>query len=134
MGFLHGKNTVVKLGANDISDYTSSTEIKQKADTHDTTPYNSGSHTYAGGLLDATITISGTYDTTVTTGPGDAIRALLGTEVDFTYQEQGTGTGKPQRLVSVIVSGFDQTAPSDDMVSWSADLQCTGDIDDTAQS
>jgi hypothetical protein len=134
MTFVHGRLTVVKLGAKDLSAYTKNTEWSREADAHDTTAYGATAKQYNGGLLDGTVTISGTFDNTVTTGPKDSVEAIIGTNVTFIYQSEGTGSGKPQKSVTVLVKTYKQTAPVADMVSWEADLQMSGAVDQTPQT
>lgn len=133
MAFVHGKNTEVDLDGNDLSAYCNNTEWSREADTHDTTTYGKDSKTYEGGLKDGTVTISGTYDNTASTGPKAVIEPLLGTKVPFVMRPEGTGTGRPERTVDVVVSSYEETLPVADMITWSAELQLSDDVTDTAQ-
>jgi hypothetical protein len=133
MAFKHGKDTVIKLNAVDLSAFTDTSELNRSADTHDVTVYGNQSHAYAGGLLDAKATMSGTYDS-VAGGPRGTIEPLIGTTVTLIRQPEGTGTGKAQDSVSVVVSGYVETNPVADMVKWSAEFQCTGEVNSAAQA
>lgn len=133
--FVHGKGVVVTIDGDNISAYTKNVEFSREADTHDTTTFGQNSKTYASGLKDSTVKLEGVYDNTVATGPGAVLRPLLGAAaVPFLYRPEGVGVGKAQSAVDVIVNSYEESAPVDDMITWTAELQCSGDIADTAQA
>lgn len=134
MAHVHGKNTVVKVGADDLSQYTNASELTEAADTHDTTTYGNNAHRYDGGLLDNKFTMSGVYDNTAATGPAAVLKPLKGQSAQITRQLEGAGTGKPQEVFTAILSSFVQTAPVADMVTWSSEWTIDGEVDDTAQA
>jgi hypothetical protein len=134
MAKIHGKTAVFKVGSNDISAYANDISFKQKADTSDTTTFGQTGHTYIGGLTDGTCTVKGIYDNTAVTGPRAAVQALLGTVVSITYQPEGTAASKAQSMFDAVVSAYEESAPVADVITWSADFQISGDVDDTAQS
>lgn len=128
MAFVHGKGAIFKVGTNDISAFTNSVEFEATADTHDTTTFGQTGHTYAGGLTDGKVQLKGLYDNTTSTGPRDAIDAVLGTSVAFTYQPEGTGTGKVETTGNAVVKSYKETAPVADMVTWEAELTISGAV------
>lgn len=134
MAFVHGKNTVITLGGDDLSEYTTSSQLERTADTHDVTTYGRNSRVFHGGLLNGTGTISGIYDSTTLTGPRAVLNALVGETVELIRQTEGVGTGKPQDKVDVVVGKYTETNPVADMVTWSVDLQFSGDVDSTPQA
>jgi len=135
MGFVHGKNTYVSIDADNLSTFTTNVQFNRSGDSHDVTTFGKGSKVYQSGLKDGTSTLQGIYDNTASTGPGAVLRPLVaGAAVPFVYRPEGTGSGKPQSTVDVIVTAYEETAPVADMVTWSATLQHSDDIDDTAQS
>jgi hypothetical protein len=132
----HGKDTVVKLGAQDFSAHADNTEFSDEYDTAETTTYGRKRKNYVKGLGDGTITTGGTYDDGAA-GPGAIFQAaiLSETPATFIYQQAGTGTGLPQRSVDVLVTKYSTSSPVADKVAWSAELQMVGDeIDDTPQA
>lgn len=133
MAFSHGKNAVFKIGTNDISVYTNSVDFDQTADTHDTTCFGQTGHTYQGGLTDGKVQLKGLYDNTASTGPRAAIEGLLATTVAFTYEPEGTGTGKPQTTGNAVVNSYKESAPVADMVTWEAELTISGAVTSAAQ-
>lgn len=133
MAFIHGKNTVVKVGASDLSAWTDSSELNRTADSHDTTTYGNDSHRKSGGLLDGKFTMSGTYDNTELTGPSAVLKPLLGTTPAVVRQTEGTGSGKPQDSFNALMTSYVETNPTADMVKWSAEFEIDGDVDTAAQ-
>ena len=133
MAQIHGKGEVVKLGASDLSAYSNNVALKRSADSHDVTTFGSNSHKYHGGLLDGTVTITGLYESGAS-GPRAVVAPMLGTTVTLVHQPEGTGTGKPQDSVSVVVTAYEETVPVADMITWSCTCQCSGDVTTTTQS
>lgn len=135
MANVHGKVTVVTLNGVDYSTYSNSTDFKDATDTHETTTYGRSRKTYAGGLGDGTVSVGGFYDTTAVSGPRALFKPLkaAGNAVPFVYRPEGTGSGKAQSSVSVIISSFEESSPVGDMVTWTAELQMTGVLDETPQ-
>jgi len=132
MPFIHGKNTVIKVNAVDLSQYTDSSELERTADSHDVTTYGKAAHVYQGGLLDGKAKMSGTYNDAVA-GPRATLEPLIGTVVPLIRQVAGVGTGKPQDTADVLITGYTETNPVADMVKWSCDMQVSGDVATTAQ-
>lgn len=126
MAFVHGKTTVVKVATKDISQYCKTSSLELTADVHDTTGYGSTAHTKAGGLLDGSFTVSGTYDNTAVSGPRAALQPLLGTTAAVIRQPEGVGVGKAQDAFSAVLKKYTETSPVDDMVTWSAEFEVTG--------
>lgn len=133
MAFVHGKNTFISLDGDNLSAFTTTSQLEQNADSHDVTTYGKNSHVFAGGLKGGTATISGVYDNTAGTGPRAVIRPLVGSVVELIRQPEGAGSGKPQDKVDVLVQKYVETNPVADMVTWSCDLQLSDDVDSTAQ-
>lgn len=135
MAFVHGKGTVVTIDGDALSAYSNSVTFTRTAETHDVTTFGKNSKVYAAGLKDSTGTIEGIYDNTAMTGPGAVLRPLVGgAAVTLVYRPEGTGSGLPEVEVDVLVTSFEESAPVNDMITWTAELQGSDDIDDTAQS
>lgn len=128
MATAHGRNTVVKVNAKDISPYCKTSTLELTAEVHDTTGYGASAHTKAAGLVDGSFTVSGTYDNTASVGPRNALLPLLGQTalVPVIRQLEGAGTGKPQDSFSAVLKKYTETNPVDDMVTWSADFEISG--------
>lgn len=133
MAFVHGRLTVVKVATKDLSTYTKTSNIEQSADVHDVTGYGATGHAKSGGLTDGKFSMSGTYDSTASTGPRAVLQPLVGTLAAIIRQPEGTATGKPQDSFSAVLSKYTETNPVDDMVTWSADFDISGAVTSAAQ-
>lgn len=133
MTFVHGKNTFISLNGTDLSAFTDASELERTGDSHDVTTYGKNAHVKAGGLLDGTAKMSGTYDNTAGTGPRAVVRPVVGTVVTLIRRPEGTGTGKPQDSVSVLVTKYNESNPVADMVKWSCDMDLSDTITSTTQ-
>lgn len=134
MSFVHGKSTYVSIDGFDISAYTNTSTFTRGQDSHDTTTYGKDDHVYSGGLRNNTVNLGGIYDT-VSGGPGAVFRDIhdAAALVTFIRRCEGTGSGKPQESVSVLVTSYVETNPVADMVTWTAELQCSDEITTTTQ-
>ena len=133
MAFRHGKSAVFKLDNSsatltDISVYLDDVSLPRSIETAETTTFgvSGGSKTYVTGLNDATISLSGKYDATV-----DALLAgVLGQDaaLNWNYGPEGSTTGRIKFTGLAILTKYDVKSPVGGVVTFSADLQCTGAI------
>lgn len=133
MSFIHGKATVVKLNAVTLSTFMKKTDFKRNADKHDVTTYGKNSKVWKGGLKDATVSHEGVYDDGAA-GPRATILPLLGTNVTWIFQPEGAGAGLAQSTGTVLVEAYNESDPVDGMITFTLELQCSDDINDTDQS
>lgn len=131
--FIHGKNTVLKLNAVDLSTYTNTSEFTEAYDEHDVTGYGASGHAVQGGLQTGKLTFGGTYHN-ATAGPRKTIQPLLGTNVVAVRMPEGTGTTLPQDSATVHVKTYVETSPVADMVKWTCECTVSGVIDHTPQA
>lgn len=134
MVFVHGSDTYISIDGDDISAFCTQSDFKRTADSHDVTTYGKNAHVYRGGLHDGTSSVSGIYDNTAVTGPRALLEPLVGTVVELIRRPDGTGAGKAQDTVDVLVGEYTETSPVADMVTWSLSLQLSDEVDSTAQS
>lgn len=134
MGNIHGRLTVVKVGGVDISTFTDTTEFNDGIDTHDTTTYGAARKRYDSGLGDGTISIGGTHSNEID-NPRATLKPMMaaGLAVEFVYRPNGTGAGKPQSIVDVIVKSYKDSSPVANMTKWTAELQMTEDLNEADQ-
>lgn len=125
---------VVKLDGNDLSEFLDSSEHHKLPDIIDKTTYGKDAHVKEGALLDGNGSIGGIYDTSDSLGPRAIINPLIGQTVEYIRQVEGTGSGKPQDKVDVVVGEYVETAPVADIVRWTLALEYSDDIDSTEQS
>lgn len=134
MTFVHGKDTFISLDGNDLSDFTNTSSWEDSSDTHDVTCYGANRKAYSYGLGDGKVSIGGVYDNTAS-GPKAIIEAIkdAGDLVVLIRRPEGTGSGKPQESVNVVVEKYSESNPVADMITWSCDLQPSGDVTRTTQ-
>lgn len=132
MAFVHGRNTKLTVASKDISPFTKTSSFEKSADVHDTTGYGATDHTKAGGLGDGKFTCGGTYDNTASTGPRNALLALVSTTVACVRNPEGVGSGKPNDAFSGVLTKYTETNPVDDMVTWAAEIEISGPVTTTA--
>ena len=133
MATAKGKNIVVLLAGIDISQFCDSNEHHKKPDIQDVTGYGKDAHVKGGTLLDGNGSIGGTYDTSAVAGPRAVINPLVGQTVEYIRRPEGTGAGKPQDRVQVVVGEYVETAPVADFVRWTCALEYSDSIDSTPQ-
>lgn len=134
MAKVHGKHTVITVESADISPYCKTSNYERTAKNHDTTGYGVDDEDYEPGLKGGKFTFGGTYDSTETTGPRDALHDLVGTKVTVSRKVEGTGTGKPIDMFDMTLDKYAESSPHDDMVSWSAEGTIAGGVVTSAQS
>lgn len=134
MSTAKGKDVVVLINATDISQYCDTSEHHKKPDIQDITTYGAEAHAKEGTLLDGNGSIGGIYDTSAVSGPRALLNALCGQTVPYVRRPEGTGTGKAQDAVNVVIGEYVETAPVADHVRWTCALEYTGDIDSTPQA
>lgn len=133
MGTAKGKSMVVLLNGVDISIYCDSNEHHKKPDIDDITTYGKAAHVKEGNLLDGNGAIGGLYDSSVLAGPRAIINPLVGQTVPYIRRPEGTGAGKPQDSVNVVVGEYVETAPVADHIRWTLALEYSDVINSTPQ-
>lgn len=130
----HGKNTVIILDSNDLSGWCDTSQLDQEVDEHDVTCYGADDHEVDYGLGAGSMSMGGVYDTTAG-GPKAVIEAIQdGRElVTLVRRIEGTGAGKPQESVSVLIKKYTETAPVADYVRWSCEMTKSGSITRSTQ-
>lgn len=132
MAVAHGRLTKVTVATKDISPYCKTSSYERSADFHDTSGYGVQSHTKSGGLKDGKFTAGGTYDNTVSVGPRNALHGNEGVAQAIVRNVEGTGTGKPNDAFTGVLVKYTETNPVDDMVTWAAEWEISGDVVTTA--
>lgn len=133
MAFSHGKDTHFSLGSAgsestlvDLSAFLDDVTFPETVETGETTTFGNDSMTYVVGLKDSTISIEGKFDPT----PDQQLADALGnaTALDFEFGPVGNGSGSPKYSGSAFLTSYEVGSPVDDTVTFSAELQVTGDV------
>lgn len=130
----HGRFTVIKVGAVDISPWCKTSTMEKNPDIHDFTGYGKLYKRKCGGQIEASLTLSGWYDKSTTEGPKPVFDDHVGETVPITRQVQGAGTGKPSQAFNAVIGKYSETLPCDDIVTWSVDLAVDDTITPTVQT
>ena len=129
MAFVHGKTAEFQIdnsggSLTDISAYCDNVDFPLTADTAEVTTFGDASKEYIGGLKDATISISGSWDATA----DGVLAGIVGLAGSFQYGPAGTTGGNIKYTGECICTSYNVTAPVGDKVSFSAEFQVTGDV------
>lgn len=131
MAFVHGKSAAFKLDNSsgslvDYSAYLEEVSMPRSIETAETTTFGSSAKSYITGLSDATISISGKFDSAA-----DAtLVAVLGqaATLSFEYGPAGSSAGLVKYSGECIMTSYEIGASVGDVVTASVELQVTGAI------
>ena len=133
MAFAHGKAATFKLDDSggtlrDLSTYLDEVSLPRDIETAETTTFQSSgsAKTYITGLTDATISISGKFDSTA----DGYLAGILGQSatVTFEYGPTGSTAGMIKLTGECIMTSYEVSSSVGDAVSATADFQVTGAI------
>ncbi|MBT4072662.1 MAG: hypothetical protein HOE75_03150 [Chloroflexi bacterium] len=127
--FVHGKSTNFSLDdtggtIRDISDTLTSVDFPETISTGTTTAFGATSESYIVGIRDASISLSGLWDSTI-----DGY--IIGTEPatrTFIFGPAGNTSGYVKYTGECILTNYSVSSPVGDVVTFSLDLQCTGGV------
>lgn len=135
MAFVHGKGAAFKIDnaagtLQTLTAFLDSADMSHTVDTAETTTMGAEAKTYLSGQSDATLTISGKYDSTASTGPDVTLQGLIGLEASstFEYGPEGSTTGKIKYTGECFLTEYAVSAPVGDVVAFTASFQATGAI------
>lgn len=129
--FTHGKATVFKVDNSggtltDISDVLTDVSFPQSVETAETSAFGSSAKSYVVGLSDATLSVSGNFDTTV-----DAhLIAVLGqaATLSFEYGPEGSTAGDAKYTGECLMTSYEKSGAVGDVVTFSSEFQVTGAV------
>ena len=127
--FVHGKSTDFELDdtggtSRSLANVLTSVDFPETIETAETTAFGATSKSYIVGLRDASISVSGLWD-----APVDGY--IIGTEPatrSFIFGPAGTTGGNVKYTGECILTNYSVSAPVGDVVTFSLDLQVTGNV------
>jgi len=129
--FRHGKNTVFKIDDSGgtlrtISDVLNSVSFPREVETLETTSFGSSSRSYVVGFADATISIEGSFDSTV----DGYLAGAVGHEssLSFEFGPEGSTSTFVKYTGECFLTSYEVSGGVGDIVSFSAEFQVTGAI------
>lgn len=135
MAFVHGKGAAFKIDdaagtLQTLTAYLDSVELNNVGDVAESTTMGAEAKTYLSGQTDATISISGKYDSTASTGPDVVLNGIVGKETtsSFEYGPEGGTSTKVKYSGECFLTSYVVSAPVADVVTFTADFQVTGAI------
>ncbi len=130
MAFRHGKTASILVNSVDLSTFCDNLELSIDVDTADTTTFQSTWKSAIVGLPGATISLSGSWDPTASTGPAAALLACISgaAAVAVVDKPGGTASGQRSNTFNAILTNYTESASVDDKVTFSAELLVTGAV------
>jgi hypothetical protein len=135
MPCVHGKGLAFRLdnaaGAlQTLTSYVDSVSLENSVDMGETTTAGAEAKTFVSGTSGATLSISGKWDGTVTTGPDAILTGLIGLEVSstFEYGPEGQTAGKVKKSGECFLTAYTVDEPANGVCTFSADFQVTGAV------
>ena len=126
MAKVHGKDSVFELGATVLTGQLNSVDFSRSAGASDATTFGVGAEEFTAGLENATISLTGFFDSTTSS----AIAAMNGTIQTWEYGPAGDATGRPKASGSCVVTGVSVNGSVRENVGLTISLQVTGAITD----
>jgi hypothetical protein len=135
VAFVHGKVAYLMVNTKDISAFCDSISMSVSVATGDTTTFGSAWASALAGIASGSFSVSGKYDPTATSGPADVFENCItgGVAVAVVHRPGGTGTPQRNNACNAIVTGYSESSPVGDIVTFSAELQMTGALTSTNQ-
>lgn len=129
MAFSSGKNVTFSLNSTSIHTFCSNISLSRNGDTLDVTTFGDSDREFIQGLRSATITLSGYFDPTASTGPDAVLDAAYGDAdgVPFSLVFGPSGTTVTY-AGNALVASYETSAAVDGLIAFSASLTTTGAI------
>lgn len=130
MAFKHGRAAQVYIGTAELTAFLDQADKSTDVDTAETTVFGKGWKTYLAGLIGTTLSISGSYDGTATTGPAALMETAIanGTAWTWKFFPGGSASGQRSHSFSAFVTNYSESSPVGDKVTWSAEVLATGTV------
>lgn len=134
MPFVHGKNTVIKIGDGtnvlyDLSPVIDQGDNPRSLGTSEVTHFGSTAKEFIVGLTDSNISVQGKFDAAIDLKINAAIDALIAgtlSSISFEYHPAGTATGTPKFSGNFIITNYTVSSPVANAVTIKLDGQVTG--------
>lgn len=138
MAFKSGRLAEITVATKALSTFCDTADIDIQVDNQDTTTFLAAWKTAISGLAGATVTLSGSWDPTVTTGPASVLLAQIalnqaGTVTAVILYPAGNNAGQgTSHTFNALLSNYKESSKVTDNVTFSATLLVTG-VDTIAQ-
>jgi len=132
VAFKHGRLAEVIVATKALSTFTESADISLKVALAQTTTFTATWDTFISGVAGASLTLSGYYDPTVTTGPASVLVAQIalnqaGTATAVIFYPAGNNAGQgTSHTFNALLSDYKESPKVTGPVPWSCTLTATG--------
>mgnify|MGYP003338402460 FL=1 len=119
MPFVHGKNVRVLIDGADASGYLKQVQWNNTGDVAETSAFGTSAKTYVPGLTNFTMSLSGMFENTATTGFDAVASAAVGssTNNNIGIAPNGFARGNVAWAASALVTSYDVQGSVGDMVA-----------------
>lgn len=127
MAFRHGRFAEITVNGAALSTFCDSAEISIDAETSETTTFGKSWKTHIAGLAGGTVSLSGNYDPTASTGPAAVLTALIGAAAfPVLVYPGGNTSGQVQHSFNALLTSYSESSAVADKVTFSAELIIDG--------
>ena len=129
--FAHGKNVHVFLNEFDFSTYFNSVSASTTIDTAETSAFGTSAKTYVLGHRDGTVSLSGMFEATESTGTDQYFASALGsaTKIKLIVAPEGHSNGAGAILLQADDTSYEVSSAIADIVQASAEFQSTDAVE-----
>lgn len=139
MAFVHGKNAVFKLDDSGgtlrtLTSYVDNVSgLPGGRNLSEVTAFGDSGTRSIPGLQDVEFSISGSFDSTASTGPNAVLNGLrtATSTATFEYGPEGSNTGNVKFTGECWLTGYEVSASVDDKVSYKAEFKVDGTVTST---
>ena len=123
--FRHGKNVRLYVDEFDFSSYFNDASATTNIDTAETSAFGDSAKTYIVGHTDGTVSLSGMFESTASTGTDDFFASALGssTKQNVIVSLEGTALGSRIVAMQADSTSYEVSSPIGDVVQASVEFQ-----------
>jgi hypothetical protein len=129
--FSHGKNVNVFLDEYDFSTYFNDVSASTSVDTAETSAFGTSAKTYVVGHRDGTVSLSGMFEATESTGTDQYFATALGsdTKIKLIVAPEGHSNGAGAIMLQADDTSYEVSSAIADIVQASAEFQSTDAVE-----
>jgi hypothetical protein len=132
MAFRHGRFAEITVNSVALSTFCDEAELSLENDTAETTTFTKSWKTHIPGLNGGSLSLSGSYDPTASTGPAAVLEALIGAAAFPVVAEMGgNASGQRRHSFNALLTSYSESSPVGDKVIFSAELLADGAVTPT---
>jgi hypothetical protein len=133
VAFKHASAATLTINSGAMTAFLNDVSFPREVDTVETTVFGLTAKTFIPGLVSGTLSGSGGYDPTASTGPVAIMEAVLAGNAAVTcaYRPGGSASGQYNYAFSAILTSWEVASAVADWVTISFEMQITGVITPT---